>query len=210
VPLQRGIAYRNLSCIGNVDMMVTIETIEPSPVNQHVKERPILTTRSTAASSSRMADQLHLDRFVPYRLAVLTNIVSMSIATACEQEFGLTIPEWRVLAVLARYPNLSAIEVSERAALDKVAVSRAVRSLMTAKRIVRGHDKGDRRRSILRLSPTGKSVYTRVAPVALRYERELLNALSTHDRRALNRLIGRLIERARELDGDAHRLEVTT
>lgn len=178
--------------------MVTIETIRPLPV----KERPILTTRSTATTPSRIAEQLHLDRFVPYRLAVLTNIVSVSIANAYEQEFGLTIPEWRVLAVLARYPNLSAIEVSERAAMDKVAVSRAVQSLIGARRIVRGHDKGDRRKSILKLSPAGKSVYTRVAPLALRYERDLLDTLSAHDRRALNRLIGRLIERARELDGD--------
>jgi DNA-binding MarR family transcriptional regulator len=149
-----------------------------------------------------MTGQLHLDRFVPYRLAVLTNIVSVSIAHAYEQEFGLTIPEWRVLAVLARYPNLSAIEVSERAAMDKVAVSRAVQSLVAARRIVRTYDKGDRRRSMLRLSPTGRAVYTRVAPLALRYERRLLNSLSSQDRRALNRLIGQLIERAREIDGN--------
>jgi DNA-binding MarR family transcriptional regulator len=146
--------------------------------------------------------ELHLDRFVPYRLAVLTNIVSMSIASAYEHEFGLTIPEWRVLAVLARYPNLSAIEVSERAAMDKVAVSRAVQSLVAARRIVRTYDKGDRRRSMLRLSLAGRAVYTRVAPLALRYERRLLNTLSSHDRRALNRLIGQLIERAREIDGN--------
>ena len=121
--------------------------------------------------STQIADRLHLDRFVPYRLAVLTNIVSMSIAHAYEREFGLTIPEWRVLAVLARYPNLSAIEVAERTAMDKVAVSRAVQSLLAARRLVRGYDKGDRRRSILRLSAAGKSVYTRVAPLALGYER---------------------------------------
>jgi len=149
-----------------------------------------------------MTEQLHLDRFVPYRLAVLTNIVSISIANAYEQEFGLTIPEWRVLAVLARYPNVSAIEVSERAAMDKVAVSRAVQSLVAARRVVRTYDKGDRRRSLLRLSPAGRAIYTRVAPLALRYERRLLNTLSSHDRRALKRLIGRLIERAREIDGN--------
>lgn len=148
-----------------------------------------------------MTGQLHLDRFVPYRLAVLTNIVSMSIANAYEQEFGLSIPEWRVLAVLARYPNLSAIEVSERAAMDKVAVSRAVRRLVAARRLVRTHDKGDRRRSVLRLSPEGKAIYTRVAPLALRYERRLLDALSAQDRRTLQRLLGQLIERARKLDG---------
>ncbi len=155
---------------------------------------------ATARVSNKPSDKLHLDRFVPYRLSVLSNIVSMSIAHAYEREFGLTIPEWRVLAVLARYPNLSAIEVAERTAMDKVAVSRAVQSLLAARRLVRSYDKGDRRRSMLRLSSSGRAVYTRVAPLALGYERKLLNALSASDRRALDRLIGRLMERARLLD----------
>lgn len=145
------------------------------------------------------ADKLHLERFVPYRLSVLTNIVSMSIAEAYEREFGLSIPQWRVLAILARYPNLSAIEVAERTAMDKVAVSRAVQGLLGSRRLVRTYDAGDRRRSRLRLSTAGKSVYTRVAPLALSYEKKLLAALSPSDRRALDRLIGRLVERARSM-----------
>lgn len=155
-------------------------------------------TASTAGA--RSTDRLHLDRFVPYRLAVLSNIVSMSIAAAYQRDFALSIPEWRVLAVLARFPDLSAIEVAERTAMDKVAVSRAVRSLVAARRVVRSFDKGDRRKSILRLSASGKSVYMRVVPRALRYEQKLLNALSPSDRRALDRLISRLIERARQMD----------
>src|SRR5262245_11279258 len=166
--------------------MVTIETIRPMPVKR----------------TSRSADKLHLEHFVPYRLSVLTNIVSMSIAEAYEREFGLSIPQWRVIAVLARYPDLSAIEVAERTAMDKVAVSRAVQSLLASKRLVRGYDRGDRRRSVLRLSAAGRAVYTRVAPLALRYEKRLLDALSTSDRRALDRLIGRLIERARSMESD--------
>ncbi len=136
---------------------------------------------------------------MPYRLSVLTNIVSQSIADAYEREFGLTIPQWRVIAVLARYPGLSAIEVAERTAMDKVAVSRAVQGLLAARRLVRSYDAGDRRRSRLRLSSAGKSVYTRVAPLALTYERKLLDALSPTDRRALDRLVGRLMERAKRL-----------
>jgi DNA-binding MarR family transcriptional regulator len=145
------------------------------------------------------SDKLHLEHFVPYRLSVLTNIVSMSIADAYEREFGLTIPQWRVIAVLARYPDLSAIEVAERTAMDKVAVSRAVQGLLAARRLVRSYDAGDRRRSRLRLSSAGKSVYTRVAPLALNYERKLLDALSPTDRKALDRLVGRLIDRAKQL-----------
>lgn len=145
--------------------------------------------------------RLQLDRFIPYRLSVLTNTVSMVIATAYEREFGLSIPQWRVMAVLARYPNLSAIEVAERTAMDKVAVSRAVQSLIDAKRVLRAFDEGDRRRSILRLSAAGQAVYTRVAPMALRYEAELLGALSPADQRTLDRLLTRLMEQAQSMQG---------
>lgn len=153
----------------------------------------------TASDRAKYPDALHLDRFVPYRLSVLSNIVSSSIAAAYEREFGLSIPEWRVMAVLARYPELSAIEVAERTAMDKVAVSRAVQSLLGNRRVVRKYDRTDRRKSLLRLSAAGESVYMRVAPLALEYETRLLDALSASDRRSLDRLLTRLLERARHL-----------
>ena len=81
-------------------------------------------------TDDRADNPLHLDRFIPYRLSVLSNTVSMIIAGAYEREFGLSIPQWRVIAVLARYPDLSAVEVAERTAMDKVAVSRAVQGLL--------------------------------------------------------------------------------
>lgn len=146
--------------------------------------------------------RLQLDRFMPYRLSVLSNTISFSIAEAYQREFGLSIPEWRVMAVLARYPDLSAIEVGERTAMDKVAVSRAVRGLMSRRRLVRAFDKGDRRRSMLRLSAAGRSVYERVAPLALSYERRLLQALNARERRMLERLVERLTQQARALDGN--------
>ncbi|WP_129775701.1 MarR family winged helix-turn-helix transcriptional regulator [Peristeroidobacter soli] len=142
---------------------------------------------------------LQLDRFIPYRLSVLTNTVSMVIASAYEREFGLSIPQWRVMAVLAQSPELSAIEVAERTAMDKVAVSRALQGLIDSKRVLRAFDKGDRRRSILRLSAAGQAVYTRVAPMALRYEAELLGALSPEDQRTLDDLLTRLMEQAKSM-----------
>ena len=83
--------------------------------------------------------------------------------------------------------------------MDKVAVSRAVQGLLAARRLTRSYDAGDRRRSRLRLSSAGKSVYMRVAPLALSYEKKLLDALSPADRKALERMIGRLMERAKRL-----------
>jgi DNA-binding MarR family transcriptional regulator len=71
-------------------------------------------------------NQLDLDRFVPYKLSVLSNRVSDAIARHYSERFGLSIPEWRVMAVLGQKPGLSARDVAARTAMDKVQVSRAV------------------------------------------------------------------------------------
>ncbi len=67
---------------------------------------------------------LELDSFLPYRISVLANTISTTLAGAYSQRFDLRIPEWRVLATLGGYPDSSAREVARRTAMDKVAVSR--------------------------------------------------------------------------------------
>ncbi len=149
------------------------------------------------------ATTLELDRFLPYRLSVLSNIVSTAISGAYEKRFGLTIPQWRVLAVLAMTPDLSAAEVAERTAMDKVAVSRAVASLLRERRVVRRTARADRRRSLLRLSAAGRKVYAQVVPMALDYEKDLLAPLTRKDREAVDRAIHILLDRAAQI-GPAH------
>jgi DNA-binding MarR family transcriptional regulator len=147
----------------------------------------------------RRTPPLRLERFVPYRLSVLTNIVSGAIASTYAERFALTIPEWRVVAVLAEEPGLSAAEVAARTAMDKVAVSRAVASLLRARRIERSRSNHDRRRSKLRLSRAGAAVYAEVVPAARAYERDLLAALDAEERDSLDRLLGKLTLRAVDL-----------
>lgn len=145
-------------------------------------------------------NKLALDSFLPYRLSVLSNVVSAAIAAHYATRFSLSIPEWRVMAVLALEPGLSAAEVATRTAMDKVAVSRAVSSLMRTRRLERRVSVGDRRRSVLQLSGAGVAVYDKVVPVALHYEHSLLQTLSATDRRQLDRLLRALQQRATELD----------
>ena len=139
-------------------------------------------------------DILDLEHFLPYRLSVLSNRISQDIARLYADRFGLGVTEWRVLAVLGRYPGLSASELAERTAMDKVAVSRAVASLLTDGRITRDTHDADRRRSVLELSDEGRRVYAEVAPAALAYERRLLANFAAEDRAALSRLIDLLGE----------------
>jgi DNA-binding MarR family transcriptional regulator len=137
---------------------------------------------------------LELERFLPYRLSVLSNRISGAIAREYSQRFALGVTEWRVMAVLGRYPDLSAGEVAQRTAMDKVAVSRAVASLLDAGRIERDVHDGDRRRSVLRLSPAGHAIYDEVAPLALAFERNLLGDMAAAERALLFRLLDRLDE----------------
>jgi DNA-binding MarR family transcriptional regulator len=145
------------------------------------------------------APKLHLDTFLPYRLSVLSNTVSGAIATAYFLNFGLSIPEWRVMAVLAANPGLSAAEVTARTAMDKVAVSRAVAALLSAGRLRRTMVAADRRRAHLELTPAGARVYAQVVPMALEYERSLVAPLSKRDRATLDRILRVLLGRAVEL-----------
>jgi DNA-binding MarR family transcriptional regulator len=144
-----------------------------------------------------MDKELILENFLPYKLSILSNTVSSAIAIAYDKRFGLTIPEWRVIAVLGRFPGLSAVEVADRTMMDKVAVSRAVTKLLKDGRLDREFADADRRRSILNLSEEGRRVHDDIAPLALKFEADLLDGLSDEEIKALNSTIERLMARAR-------------
>ena len=153
--------------------------------------RPAL---QASAAPDPGAGGLELEQFLPYRLSVLSNRISGAIAREYSQRFGLGVTEWRVMAVVGRYPDLSAGEVAQRTAMDKVAVSRAVASLLESGRLQRDIHGGDRRRSVLRLSPAGHAIYDEVAPLALAFERNLLGDMEAAERALLFRLLDRLDE----------------
>lgn len=143
-----------------------------------------------------MKIELNLEDFLPYRLAILSHSVSHSIATVYGDRFDLSIPEWRVIAIVGRFPGLSAVEVAERTVMDKVAVSRAVTKLIKNGRIDRQFADADRRRSILNLSEKGLELHNEVAPFALKMEADLLDDLTADEIEMLDTVIDKLYARA--------------
>jgi len=139
--------------------------------------------------------RLDLDRFMPYRLSVLTNRVSSAIARHYSQRFSLSIPEWRVMAVLGQTPGLSAREVAERTAMDKVQVSRAAQSLLAAKRLTRVAHARDGRVAHLSLSAKGQAIYDEVVPLALKLEKRFLSVLNDDEQKSLDMLLAKLARR---------------
>ena len=86
--------------------------------------------------------------------------------------------------------------------MDAVAVSRAVNRLLRAGRLRRAVAADDRRRSVLQVSAAGAAVYRDVAPLALEFERSLLESLAPDDRAVLARVLGVLTEKAESLSAD--------
>jgi DNA-binding MarR family transcriptional regulator len=136
--------------------------------------------------------ELDLEHFLPYRLSVLSNRISQTIADLYARRFGIGITEWRVIAVLGRLPGLSASGVAERTAMDKVAVSRALARLLERGLVQRDTHGDDRRRSVLELSDDGYRIYDEVVPLALARERALLAHLDEDERRSLDALLDKL------------------
>jgi DNA-binding MarR family transcriptional regulator len=135
---------------------------------------------------------LELERFLPYRLSILSNTVSQAIAREYQQRFDLSVTEWRVMAVLARFDTLSAREVAQRTAMDKVAVSRALAGLVGSGRVIRRMHAGDKRQSVLRLSASGWKIHDAVAPLARAQERKLLARLNVEEQTWLDLILNKL------------------
>jgi len=154
---------------------------------------------ASAKAKPSPAELLVLEDFLPYRLSILSNRVSRAIAARYAKAFNLTIPEWRIIAVLGRRPGLTAKEIAEATEMDKVAVSRAVAKLVGARRIRTNADAADARRQRLTLTRDGEHLHSRIAPIALASEQKLLAALDARERRDLDALLDRLLEAAKTL-----------
>lgn len=141
-----------------------------------------------------MTDQpaLKLDGFLPYRLSVLSNAVSSKIAKIYEQEFDLSIWQWRIIAVLGEREGLTSTEVAQRTLMDKPTVSRAAASLIERGILERNIDRDDRRRAPMRLTDEGRAIYADVVPRAVASEQVLLDALSEDETATLHKLLSQL------------------
>jgi DNA-binding MarR family transcriptional regulator len=155
--------------------------------------------RPEAARQAKRDGLLVLEHFLPYRLSVLSNTVSARIAKSYARRFQLTVPEWRVMAVLGGFPGLMAGEVTDRTAMDKVQVSRAVARLKKARRIEQRAVEGDRRARHLFLTEEGREVYAEIVPMARDYEHRLVAGLGLAERTQLERLLDKLAAAAATL-----------
>ena len=142
---------------------------------------------------------LTLATFLPYRLSVMSAVVSEGLARLYNERFGIAIPEWRVLATVGEFRSVTAKAIGLHAHMGKVKVSRAAASLENRGLIRRVPNPDDGREAFLALTPDGEAVFGEIAPLALTYVGRLTETLSAADRATLDRLIDTLLRRADEM-----------
>ena len=147
---------------------------------------------------------LQLNTFLPYRLNVVTQAVSQALARLYSEEFGISIPEWRILAALGEeqraggpdWPGMTARDLARHGSMGKVMVSRAAAALVQRKLLIRRANTADRRESFLQLSRKGTGIYMAIVPRAHAFQEQLARGISSSDARAFDRVVRHLMKAA--------------
>jgi DNA-binding MarR family transcriptional regulator len=146
--------------------------------------------------SNRLAD------FLPYRLSVTSNAVSQRIAGEYRSRFGLSVPEWRVMAVLGDSGPLTQRELTSMTIMDKVAVNRACKVLEDRGLAVRRPNAQDGRSHLLELTAAGQTMHQQIMPLALEMERRLFARFTDEEIESFRSLLGRVRSEVDDLDSD--------
>ena len=145
-----------------------------------------------ARKSADPATEFRLDGFLPYKLVVVTELVSRVFAENIGAAFKLTRPEWRVLAAIVELGKASPSHVGHRASMAKVKVSRAVQGLIAKGLVRRTPDPDDGRSFLLRLTRKGADTHARLVPLGQKTEAKVFENLSGADKAALERILAKI------------------
>ncbi|MGE7472658.1 MarR family winged helix-turn-helix transcriptional regulator [Bosea sp. NPDC003192] len=144
---------------------------------------------------------LHLEQFLPYRLNVVGFFASRALGRVYGTRFGIGIPEWRVIAQLGEFGQLTSRDIGELSQMHKTKVSRAVSELDKRGLVMRAENRADRREAFITLTPAGQRLYAQIVPLALAFEERWIEGVSPEELRVFERVLAVLTERGRHLAG---------
>lgn len=141
---------------------------------------------------SIVSTSLQLEQYLPYRFNQLADQISSNLTSIYSSQFGVSLSEWRILALLGQQQSMISTDISQRTKMDKAKVSRAVHKLDNEGYLHRERDDQDHRVSHLRLTQKGIRLYNSIIPKALEWEASLVASLSEDEIELLHRLMNKL------------------
>jgi len=135
-----------------------------------------------------------LETFLPYQLAVLSNRMSDGFSRRYRDKFGITVPEWRLVAHLSQAKKVSIREIYKRIEMDKSKASRAAARLVEAGYVMKNVNPGDRRLVELSLTEKGHRMVAEIGPMGIDFQTEVLACLNKDQRAAFLAAVGTMME----------------
>ena len=133
-----------------------------------------------------------------YRLHQVANLLSRGAEMRYRREFGVSLWEWRTVALLGGAVEPQSLNQLARAAgMDKGQMSRVVSGLTRRRIVYRGTDANDARGIRLSLTRTGKTLYQRLIRAAAERNSAFLGCLSAKERDCLEQAMTKLAREAR-------------
>ena len=142
------------------------------------------------------APTLALDDYLPY----LVNRVGVRLVATfapAAAEHGLSVPMWRVLAVLAQPGTKKGggqrqIDLAQRTSIDASTLSRLIKTVQALGYVTRARSRASGREVAVALTPRGQAVVRSLIPIALDCEAAAARDLSARERQALKTLLRRV------------------
>jgi DNA-binding MarR family transcriptional regulator len=134
---------------------------------------------------------LDLGDYLPY----LVNRVGARIAASFTRElepYSLSLPMWRVLAVLAQAGEQRQIDLAELTSIDTSTLSRLVKTVQRLGLVSRARSAESLREVRIALTARGRAVVKSLIPRALDYETEAARGLSLRELDSLKALLRRV------------------
>lgn len=134
----------------------------------------------------------HLANFLPYRLDYLAKRMSSAFSLIYKTEFDISVPEWRVTALLGEHGKLTSSMICTLSLMDKVKVSRAISGLRKKGWVDEIVDCKDNRAKLISLSEQGLLCYSEISPRARKWDAELLDVLKVGEYKELLCILDKL------------------
>jgi len=133
-----------------------------------------------------------------YRLHEVANLLSRGAELRYRREFGVSLWEWRTIALLgATTEPLSLNHLAHAAGIHKSQMSRVVSGLARRKLVLRDANDEDARGVRLTLTKSGRKLYEGLIEAASQRDRAFRNCLTKHEKQAFERALAKLAGQAR-------------
>jgi DNA-binding MarR family transcriptional regulator len=178
----------------------------PTPQEQHLE----LAEACPWLDPGDRGERLEIHDFPTFLILRLATVTKNNLSRRYLDPFGITMPEWRLIALLARFGTRLFSEVTAGSSMDKGQVSRTLKAIHK-KGLVRLNalNASDRPRSSaispriqVVISPKGRALFNRILPVARAHQQRLIEMLTPEERTVFHRVTLRLLKQAPSLRDD--------